>query len=134
VRPAIHAIADVVMIPHQGKAAIDFFRRIKLKLFCCFQDELGWSLLCRAARNGAYLGKEFGECLFPYFTMLKQVICLFPFILKLLTQQTTGEHLITDETVTHVQSLVRTHGTDCWWTLPVEKLLHPSYLNNGKYT
>lgn len=42
-----------------------------------------------------------------------------------------GEHLITEETVAHVQNLVRQHGTDCWWTLPIDQLLHPSYRNNG---
>jgi isoleucyl-tRNA synthetase len=46
----------------------------------------------------------------------------------------TGEHLITEETVEHIQGLVAQHGTDCWWTLPIEELLHPKFRNNGKLT
>lgn len=29
------------------------------------------------------------------------------------------EPLMNEETIAHVTSLVHTHGTDCWWTLPV---------------
>jgi isoleucyl-tRNA synthetase len=33
---------------------------------------------------------------------------------------------MTEETISHVTSLVRTHGSDCWWALPVDQLLPDS--------
>lgn len=46
----------------------------------------------------------------------------------------TGEPLINEETISHLQSLVLRYeagdgrqGSDCWWDLPVEELLPPSY-------
>lgn len=42
---------------------------------------------------------------------------------------------MTQETVSHVEQLVRKHGTDCWWSMDVSELLPASYRNNGvKYT
>ncbi len=38
----------------------------------------------------------------------------------------TGEALINDETLSHVEGLVCSHGTDCWWKLPVGDLLPPT--------
>ena len=38
----------------------------------------------------------------------------------------TDEPLLTDETMAHVQDLVRQHGSQCWWTLSVAELLPPS--------
>lgn len=37
-----------------------------------------------------------------------------------------GEALMTEESINHVISQVRKHGSDCWWTSPVEELLPPS--------
>ncbi|BFZ11695.1 hypothetical protein BsWGS_14734 [Bradybaena similaris] len=39
----------------------------------------------------------------------------------------SGDPFITRETVEHVISLVQTHGSDCWWKLPIEELL-PNHL------
>jgi hypothetical protein len=39
----------------------------------------------------------------------------------------TGHALLTAQSVGHVAELVRTKGTDCWWELPIELLLHPAY-------
>ncbi|GLC44547.1 hypothetical protein PLESTM_001611900 [Pleodorina starrii] len=38
----------------------------------------------------------------------------------------TDEPLLTSETIEHITSLVASHGSDCWWTLPVSELLPPS--------
>mmetsp|Transcript_18938 Transcript_18938/g.57217 ORF Transcript_18938/g.57217 Transcript_18938/m.57217 type:complete len:748 (+) Transcript_18938:3-2246(+) len=38
----------------------------------------------------------------------------------------TGEVLLTSETVAHVADLVELHGSDAWWTLPTAELLPPS--------
>jgi isoleucyl-tRNA synthetase len=46
-----------------------------------------------------------------------------------------GEPLLTPESVAHVAALVRQHGTDCWWSLPIEDLLPPSHrAQAAKYT
>lgn len=36
------------------------------------------------------------------------------------------EPLLTQETMAHVQQLVAAHGSDIWWTAPIEQLLPPS--------
>lgn len=36
-----------------------------------------------------------------------------------------GEPLLTDETLEHVTALVAQHGSDVWWTAPIEQLLPP---------
>lgn len=42
------------------------------------------------------------------------------------------EPLITEETVSHLQDLVREHGTDCWWDLSIAQLLPPSLRQNAE--
>ncbi|MBD1935764.1 isoleucine--tRNA ligase [Microcoleus sp. FACHB-68] len=44
----------------------------------------------------------------------------------------TGEPLLNEETISHVQAIVAEKGSDAWWELPVEELLPASYRNNGK--
>ena len=44
----------------------------------------------------------------------------------------SGEVLATSESIEHIISLVREHGTDCWWELSTEELLAPKYRNDGK--
>jgi isoleucyl-tRNA synthetase len=39
----------------------------------------------------------------------------------------TEEPLVEAATIDHVIGLVAEHGTDCWWSLPVEELLPPQY-------
>ena len=43
----------------------------------------------------------------------------------------TNEPLLTEETVTHIQELIREHGSDVWWEREVEELLPEAYKNNG---
>jgi isoleucyl-tRNA synthetase len=47
-------------------------------------------------------------------------------------EQETGEPLMTQETIAHVQAIVAEKGGDAWWELSVEELLPESYQNNGK--
>jgi isoleucyl-tRNA synthetase len=44
----------------------------------------------------------------------------------------TNEPLLTEETVTHIQDLIREHGSDVWWEREVEDLLPETYKNNGR--
>ncbi|MBD2495163.1 isoleucine--tRNA ligase [Nostoc sp. FACHB-280] len=44
----------------------------------------------------------------------------------------TGEPLLNEETINHVQAIVAEKGSDAWWELSVEELLPESYRNNGK--
>ncbi|PZO44191.1 MAG: isoleucine--tRNA ligase [Pseudanabaena frigida] len=44
----------------------------------------------------------------------------------------TNESLLTEETVKHIQELIREHGSDVWWEREVEELLPESYKNNGR--
>jgi isoleucyl-tRNA synthetase len=44
----------------------------------------------------------------------------------------TNEPLLTEETVTHIQELIREHGSDVWWEREVEELLPEAYKNNGR--
>ncbi|KAK9722931.1 isoleucine-tRNA ligase [Basidiobolus ranarum] len=44
----------------------------------------------------------------------------------------TDEPLLKDEIITHIKNLISEHGSDCWWSLPTEDLLPPSYRGNGK--
>uniref|UniRef100_A0A8C4R000 isoleucine--tRNA ligase n=1 Tax=Eptatretus burgeri TaxID=7764 RepID=A0A8C4R000_EPTBU len=47
----------------------------------------------------------------------------------------THQALINKHTVQHVAKLVRDHGTDCWWTLPLQELLPNALLEkSGKST
>jgi isoleucyl-tRNA synthetase len=47
-------------------------------------------------------------------------------------EEDTGEPLLTEETIAHVQAIIAEKGSDAWWELPVEDLLPPSYRDNGK--
>jgi len=44
----------------------------------------------------------------------------------------TGEPLLNEETIAHVQAIVAQKGSDAWWAMPVEALLPESYRNNGR--
>ncbi len=44
----------------------------------------------------------------------------------------TNEPLLTEETINHIQELIREHGSDVWWQKEVEELLPASYQNNGR--
>ena len=44
----------------------------------------------------------------------------------------TNEPLLTEETVTHIQTLISEHGSDVWWEREVEELLPEAYKNNGR--
>ena len=36
------------------------------------------------------------------------------------------KYLMNDESIDHVKDIFNRYGSDCWWTLPIEKLLPPS--------
>jgi isoleucyl-tRNA synthetase len=44
----------------------------------------------------------------------------------------TGEPLLNEETIAHVQAIVAQKGSDAWWELAVEELLPEQYCNNGR--
>jgi len=44
----------------------------------------------------------------------------------------TGEPVLTEESIAHVQGIIAEKGSDAWWELSVEELLPESYRNNGK--
>ncbi|MEH2364524.1 isoleucine--tRNA ligase [Nostoc sp.] len=44
----------------------------------------------------------------------------------------TGEVLLNEETINHVQGIIAEKGSDAWWELSVEELLPESYRQNGK--
>ncbi len=44
----------------------------------------------------------------------------------------TGEPLMTQETIAHVQAIVAEKGSDAWWEMSVEELLPAAYRNDGK--
>jgi len=44
----------------------------------------------------------------------------------------TGEPLMTQETIAHVQAIVAERGADAWWELEVSELLPEAYRNDGK--
>jgi isoleucyl-tRNA synthetase len=44
----------------------------------------------------------------------------------------SGEPLLTEETINHVQAIIAEKGSDAWWELSVEELLPEAYRNNGK--
>ncbi|XP_019647938.1 PREDICTED: isoleucine--tRNA ligase, mitochondrial-like [Branchiostoma belcheri] len=46
----------------------------------------------------------------------------------------SGKPLLTKESVDHVVSLVRSQGTDCWWTLPMEELLPADVIRKAGHT
>ncbi|ODH01146.1 isoleucine--tRNA ligase [Nostoc sp. KVJ20] len=46
--------------------------------------------------------------------------------------EATGEPLLNEETINHVQGIIAEKGSDAWWELSVDELLPESYRNNGK--
>ncbi|MEH2135031.1 MAG: isoleucine--tRNA ligase [Nostoc sp.] len=46
--------------------------------------------------------------------------------------EATGEVLLNEEIINHVQGIIAEIGSDAWWELSVEELLPESYLQNGK--
>ncbi|MBD2355332.1 isoleucine--tRNA ligase [Tolypothrix sp. FACHB-123] len=46
--------------------------------------------------------------------------------------EATGEPLLTEETINHVQAIIAEKGSDAWWELSIEELLPEQYRNNGK--
>ncbi|MEH2032382.1 MAG: isoleucine--tRNA ligase [Nostoc sp.] len=44
----------------------------------------------------------------------------------------TGEVLLNEEIINHVQGIIAEKGSDAWWELSVEELLPESYRQNGK--
>ncbi|WP_396133641.1 isoleucine--tRNA ligase [Chamaesiphon sp. OTE_75_metabat_556] len=44
----------------------------------------------------------------------------------------TNEPLLTEETINHVQNIFREHGSDAWYSMPVEELLPESHRHNGR--
>ncbi|MDB9541224.1 isoleucine--tRNA ligase [Anabaenopsis arnoldii] len=46
--------------------------------------------------------------------------------------QGTGEALLNEETIKHVQGIIAAKGSDAWWEMSVEELLPESYRHNGK--
>jgi isoleucyl-tRNA synthetase len=44
----------------------------------------------------------------------------------------TGEPLLNEETISHVQAIVAEKGSDVWWELSVEELLPEKYRSNGR--
>ncbi|MBN4001025.1 isoleucine--tRNA ligase [Nostoc sp. LPT] len=46
--------------------------------------------------------------------------------------EATGEPLLSEEIINHVQGIIAEKGSDAWWELSVEELLPESYRQNGK--
>ncbi|AUB34521.1 IARS, isoleucyl-tRNA synthetase [Nostoc flagelliforme CCNUN1] len=46
--------------------------------------------------------------------------------------EATGEVLLNEEIINHVQGIIAQKGSDAWWELSVEELLPESYRQNGK--
>ncbi|BAY31374.1 isoleucyl-tRNA synthetase [Nostoc carneum NIES-2107] len=44
----------------------------------------------------------------------------------------TGEPLLNEETINHIQAIIAEQGSDAWWELPVEELLPEPYRSNGR--
>jgi isoleucyl-tRNA synthetase len=44
----------------------------------------------------------------------------------------TGEPLLNEETINHVQAIIAEKGSDVWWEMSVEELLPEQYRNNGR--
>jgi len=47
-------------------------------------------------------------------------------------EEDTGETLLTQETLAHIQAIIAENGSDAWWEMSVDELLPESYRNNGK--
>ncbi|MEH2338293.1 isoleucine--tRNA ligase [Nostoc sp.] len=48
-------------------------------------------------------------------------------------EEETGEVLLNEEIINHVQGIIAEKGSDAWWELSVEELLPESYRQNGKF-
>ncbi|MBW4668116.1 MAG: isoleucine--tRNA ligase [Cyanomargarita calcarea GSE-NOS-MK-12-04C] len=46
--------------------------------------------------------------------------------------EATGELLLNEETINHVQAIIAVKGSDAWWELSVAELLPEKYRNDGK--
>ncbi|MGD1896611.1 MAG: isoleucine--tRNA ligase [Phormidesmis sp.] len=46
--------------------------------------------------------------------------------------EASGEPLMTQETIAHVQAIVAEKGADAWWEMSVDELLPPAYREEGK--
>ncbi|MEH2127955.1 isoleucine--tRNA ligase [Nostoc sp.] len=46
--------------------------------------------------------------------------------------EATGEPLLNEEVINHVQGIIAEKGSDAWWELSIKELLPESYRNNGK--
>ncbi|MEM9214770.1 MAG: isoleucine--tRNA ligase [Cyanobacteria bacterium P01_F01_bin.150] len=46
--------------------------------------------------------------------------------------EATGDVLMNEETIAHIQAIIREHGADAWWEMDINDLLPESYRNNGK--
>jgi isoleucyl-tRNA synthetase len=46
--------------------------------------------------------------------------------------EASGEALLNEETIAHVQAIIAEKGSDAWWELSVEELLPQTYRNNGR--
>jgi isoleucyl-tRNA synthetase len=46
--------------------------------------------------------------------------------------EASGEPLLNEETITHVQAIIAEKGSDAWWELSVEELLPETYRNHGR--
>ncbi|BAY88361.1 MULTISPECIES: isoleucine--tRNA ligase [unclassified Tolypothrix] len=44
----------------------------------------------------------------------------------------TGEPLLNEETINHIQAIIAEKGSDAWWELPIEELLPEPYRSNGR--
>jgi len=47
-------------------------------------------------------------------------------------EEESGEPLMTQETIAHIQAIVAEKGSDAWWEMSVEDLLPEPYRSNGK--
>ena len=46
--------------------------------------------------------------------------------------EASGEPLLNEETIAHVQAIIAEKGSDAWWELSVEELLPETYRNHGR--
>ncbi|PMB29534.1 isoleucine--tRNA ligase [Fischerella thermalis CCMEE 5319] len=46
--------------------------------------------------------------------------------------EASGEPLLNEETIAHVQAIIAEKGSDAWWELSVKELLPQTYRNNGR--
>ena len=74
-------------------------------------------------------------CSLAAYLLHKVLKTLFMFTLMCALCQyhySSDKPLMNNSTLSHIESLVSEHGTDCWWTLSTEELLSPEYRDNGR--